>query len=108
MKKRIQIGLPLLAVVIALAGSAFKLPSRQHRAYGATFLQQNNPGTANVNVGAYAPSWGWTDVTTAVDNDPLFYTDNQSNCHWSSTVTCVVAVYADTVSDVYEGVSQLF
>ena len=93
---------------IALGASAFTLPSRRPAATNATFLQQNSPGTANIPVGAYAPSWGWTDVTAAVDNDPLLYTDEQTNCHWSSTVTCVVAVYADTVSDVYEGVSQLF
>ncbi|TDW96934.1 hypothetical protein [Dinghuibacter silviterrae] len=94
---------PALAVAIAVAGSAFAPSPKASPAFTTTYLQQDYPGQST------DPFEGnWTDVTAAVDNDPLLYTDEQTNCHWSSTVICVVAYNDGNLGDVYDGISQLF
>lgn len=95
---------PALAVAIAVAGSAFAPSAKATSASGYDYQQQDYPYQAtSVSSVQY-----WTDVTSAVDDDPLGYTDNQNNCHWSSTVVCVAAFYNGSPVDVYDGISQLF
>ena len=95
---------PALAIAIAVAGTAFTPSPKAAKAGPYDYQQQDYPYEAT-SVGSVTH---WTDVTTAVDDDPLGYTDNQNNCHWSSTVVCVAAFYNGSPVDVYDGISQLF
>lgn len=104
MMKNIKTYMPAIAVAIAIAGTAFTTPAEKASTSEYTYEQQDYPyEQTNVN-----DVTSWTDVTAAVDGDPVGYTDDQSNCHWSSTVVCVAAFYNDNPIDVYDGISQLF